>query len=254
MRTRARRFECQRDGLTIRGKIYGDTGEARPVVILCHGFLADQSTLKDYARLAEAQGYIALTFDFCGGGIMGRSDGKSRDMTVFTEMEDLRVVMDYVKDQPFAAGISLWGFSQGGFVSAMTAKKYPDEIDRLILIFPALCIPDDARRGKMMFYEFDPDNIPDILGRIPMELGGGYARAVVGLNVFDEIGGYEGPVLYIHGTADDIVPVAYARKAKDLYPNCEYHEIVGGGHGFKGKYDREACALIEQFLAGGERA
>lgn len=53
------------------------------------------------------------------------------------------------------------GCSQGGFVSGMTAAQLKEQIRGLIMFYPALCIPDDARKGHMMFSEFDPQNIPD---------------------------------------------------------------------------------------------
>ena len=36
------------------------------------------------------------------------------------------------------------GCSQGGFVSALVAAKNNFPIEKLVLFYPALCIPDDA--------------------------------------------------------------------------------------------------------------
>ena len=248
MKRHTKTFQCIRDGLAIRGKIYGDTHERMPVVILCHGFLANQKMCRTYAYLLLEQGYIAVTFDFCGGGLFCKSDGRSRDMTLLSELEDLLAVIGYVEQQAWAGELSLLGCSQGGLVSAMAAKRYPDRFRKLILMYPALCIPDDARKGKMMFFQFDPGNIPEVLGRFPMTIGGEYARTVIGMDVFQEIGGFTGSVLYLHGTEDRVVDIAYARKAKDLYPDCEYHEIIDGGHMFKGESDREACRFLKDFM------
>ena len=250
---RQQQFSCQRDGLTIRGYLYGDTSAPQEAVILSHGFLANQSTTIPYAKLIAELGFVAFTFDFCGGGIGSKSDGKSVDMTVLTEMEDLKAVYQYVSAQPFVTGVSLLGCSQGGFVSAMVARDLGERVKRLMLFYPALCIPDDARKGKMMFYKFDPQNIPDVLGRIPMKLGGDYARSVVGMDVYEEVKGYTGPTLLLHGAKDDIVDISYARKAREVFPNCTYHEIEGGGHGFSGKYDEEACEYLKAFLTSTDR-
>jgi hypothetical protein len=147
-----------------------------------------------------------------------------------------------------ADDVTLLGCSQGGVVSAMAAKKLGSKINGLILLYPALCIPDDARCGKMMFYKFDPQNIPDILGKFPMKLGGDYARTVINLDIYEEIKGFDGRVLYLHGTKDNIVNISYARKAKDLFSNCKYVEIEGGEHMFKGKAEMIARAEIAQFM------
>lgn len=37
-----------------------------------------------------------FTFDFCGGGLLSKSDGKFIDMLIDTEKQDLLCVIDYV--------------------------------------------------------------------------------------------------------------------------------------------------------------
>ena len=244
-----RPVSCQRGQLTLRGHIFGSEESGKHAVILSHGFLANEKTVHAYARALAESGFVCVTFDFSGGGLGSRSDGRSENMTLLTEKEDLLAVIRSVRSSLKPSGISLLGCSQGGFVSALAAKELgKDEIRSLILFYPALCIPDDARRGHMMIYRFDPQHIPDILGRIPMKLGGDYARTVISMDPFEEICGYEGPVLLFHGTADNIVDVAYSRRARTVYPDCTYHEIPGAGHGFTGEHDREAIRLLLNFL------
>ena len=242
-------FSCRRDGLTIRGHVWGQPGPGRPAVILSHGFLANEQMCFTYAGLLADMGCLAVTYDFCGGGIICRSDGRKRDMTVLTEKADLMAVIEAVRSQFDPSDISLLGCSQGGFVSALVAAELNAEaVSRLILFYPAVCIPDDARKGKMMFYRFDPQNIPDILGRVPMVLGGDYARAVIDMDPYTELSGYRGPVLLMHGTADDVVNIRYARKLREIYPDCTYMEFEGAGHGFGGRYDEQACAALKEFM------
>ena len=58
---------------------------ARQCETLC-GFLAEM-------------GYVAFTFDFCGGSAMcGKSDGKTTEMSVLTETKDLKAVIEYVRN------------------------------------------------------------------------------------------------------------------------------------------------------------
>ena len=249
MRSRTQ-VEFPGNGKTIRGHVWGKAGHPQHAVILNHGFLANERMCHGYAKLLADLGFLAVTFDFCGGGIFSRSDGDSHDMTIFTEEDDLLHVIRGVKARFAPRGVSLLGCSQGGLVSAMVAKGIPEQIESLILMYPALCIPDDARRGRMLFYRFDPQSIPDTLGRFPMRLGGEYARAVINLNALDLIGGYDGPVLYLHGTKDKVVSVSYARQAQGVYPCCEYHEIAGGGHIFRGAAERTARSLLADFARG----
>ncbi len=240
-------FTCQRDNLKIRGHVWREKDGVLPAVILSHGFLANESTCHGYAKLFASLGYAAFTYDFCGGGLGCRSDGRSEDMSVLTEIADLEAVLACVKEREDidSGDISLLGCSQGGFVSALTAKSHP-EIRNLILLYPALCIPDDARRGKMLMFEFDPQNMPELLCRIPMKIGRGYAEAVMDWDYKEVIKGYQGHTVLLHGTEDKIVNVSYAREAKNCFPDCHYYEIQGGEHSFRGEHDREAMKILTE--------
>ena len=141
-------FTCMRGKLTIRGTLYRQDLDNQPIVIISHGFMANRKSVKVYARQFAAWGYAAFTFDFNGGSIVSQSNGKSTDMSVFTEVKDLMAVIRFAREQSFVNPdrLTLMGCSQGGFVSAMTAAQLKGQVTRLILFYPALCIPDDARR------------------------------------------------------------------------------------------------------------
>ena len=244
------RFKIKRGGLTIRGTRYGKPVSNSPAVILSHGFMANSLMCRKYAKLLAEMGYLAFIYDFCGGCLIGRSSGKTTDMSVLSEKDDLAAVIRYVSELPYVDDkrISLFGCSQGGFVSAMAAADHPERISSLVLLYPAFCIPDDARKGHMMFAKFDPENVPEKIWCGPMRLGACYVKAVQNMDPYDVIRGYTGPVLYLQGTADHIVDIAYARRAMQEYQNCEYHEIDGGEHMFRGKHDRIAQECIKNFF------
>ena len=243
------KIEFHRNNLTIRGHVWGKQNCQQNAVILSHGFMANERMCWRYAKLLADMGFLAVTFDFCGGSIIGRSDGRSQDMTVLTEKADLLAVTEGAKSQFSPKSISLLGCSQGGFVSGLLAAELgAEEINRLIMFYPAVCIPDDARKGKMMFFKFDPDNIPAVLGRFQMKLGGDYAKTVIRMDPYEEMKGYNGPVLLIHGTADEIVNISYARKLKEIYPDIRYEEIDGGGHMFKAEADEKACHILHDYM------
>jgi pimeloyl-ACP methyl ester carboxylesterase len=206
-----------------------------------------------YAKLLASMRYAAITFDFCGGGPMNRSEGNSEDMTVMTEVQDLEAVLDAVKNMEDVDSeqISLLGCSQGGFVSALAATKHP-EIKNLVLLYPAFCIPDHARAGQMMMIQFDPANMPEILCYKPMKIGRSYAAEVLDWDYREKIRGYHGKTILIHGTKDDVVDLRYAREARECYDDCHYYEIEGGGHVFTGVHDEEAKAILKRELALGE--
>lgn len=243
-------FECRRNGLVIRGTEYRPEGEKLPVAIISHGFMAWQDSVRHYARELARMGYCAYCFDFCGGSVLkkGKSDGKTTNMSVRTEAQDLEAVIEYVQGLPYNGNdLLLMGCSQGGFVSALVAAKHPGMVDKLVLFYPALCIPDDARAGKMMFAKFDPTNIPEIINCGPMKLGRCYPADVINIDAIAEIKSYVGPVLIVHGTKDRIVNLDYSRQAQQSYPNAKLHIIEGGAHGFSKKHDAIAMEYLRGF-------
>lgn len=71
-------FSCCREGLTLRGREYRPAGDDLPAAIICHGFMANQSTVTQYTEMLAGIGYAAYCFDFNGGSVMGsKSDGKT---------------------------------------------------------------------------------------------------------------------------------------------------------------------------------
>ena len=255
------KFECQRDDLTIRGTELRPEGEKLPIAIVSHGFMATQDTVKQYARALAELGYAAYIFDFNGGCVVnGKSDGKTTEMSVLTEVKDLESVIDYVTKLPYVNRdrLLLMGGSQGGFVSALTAAKLKEQVEKLVLLFPALCIPDDARAGHMMFAKFDPENIPERIQCGPMKLGRCYVADVIGMGPYEEIAPYPGRVCIIHGSADTLVRPEYSKRAFETYRNStpegmspedrvQLHIIEGGGHGFSPKHDKEAIEILKEF-------
>lgn len=250
------KFNCVRNGLTIRGVEYRPEGDKLPVAIVSHGFMANHKTVLQYVKLFAEMGYAAYAFDFCGGCVIGgMSDGKTSDMSVLTEVEDLKAVVEYVSALPYtdAENLTLMGCSQGGFVSALTAAELKDKVAKLVLFYPALCIPDDARSGKMMFAKFDPKNPPESFRCGPMKLGKQYITDVIEMNPFEAIAPYTRDVLIVHGTADKIVNMRYAKEALETYEarktgSVKLHYIDDGKHMFSKKHDITAMEHLRSFI------
>lgn len=243
-------FSCQRGQYTIRGYEYKTEMNNGIPVIISHEFLGNQNHVKRYAEgLAEA-GYVVFTFDFCGGGLMSKSDGKLSDMSIDTEKLDLKAVIDYVVNLNYVMGekLILMGESQGGFVSCLVASEYGDKINKVILLYPALCIPDDAQRGKMLFMRFDPNNIDGTLKCILFKFSPAYPKSAKNINIYDEIQNISADILIIHGDKDKIVNVSYAERASTVTENCRVEILKGAGHGFNKKEARSAISLITDYL------
>ena len=249
-------FECVREGLTIRGTEYRPEGENLPIAIVSHGFMGFQDMMRFYTMALASVGYAAYCYDFCGGSAPGKgaSDGKSTDMSVLSEVKDLEAVIAYTRSLPYTSNeVLVMGCSQGGFVSGLAAAKPENGISKLVMFYPALCIPDDARAGRMLFAKFDPNDIPEIIDCGPMLLGRQYAAEMVNVDAFEAIAPYKGDVLIVHGTADQVVDVAYGRKAAEAYEasapgRTKLVIIEDGAHGFTPAHDVIAIDALKTFV------
>ena len=218
----------ERDGNRIFGMMYynSTSSKKQPAVILSHSSSLTHEAMKGYASAIAKMGFAAYCFDFCGGSDKSKSDGKTDEMTVFTEVEDLRAVVKTVKSLDYvdSSNVCLLGSSQGGLVSALLADECPDDFAGMILFYPAFNIPEMVK----MFSGFG--GFGDFGGM--MSMSEAYINSIKDFDVWSHIGKFSKPVCIIHGTADMIVPISNSEKAVGLYPSATLNKIEGANHGF----------------------
>lgn len=237
----------ERDGMKIVGDLFVPDSlvekEKYPILILSHGFSGDRHHVHGYIENMVNHGYAVYAFDFCGGGLGSESDGSHLEMSVLTEKKDLEAVLKGIQQLPQCEKVVLWGESQGGFVSAITAVDHIDEVDALVLYYPALVLQDDAKKAYPNI-----EDVPDSYKIMNMEIGRIYNTDARSFDVYDVIGKYNKNVLLIHGTEDEIVPIEYADRANDVYENVKYIVIEGAPHGFDDEYEDMAIEETKEFL------
>lgn len=230
------------------GKIYAQAfipqkEGSLPAVILSHGYNSSHSDLLDYAEALAAYGYVTLAYDFCGGSTRSMSEGSSTDMSLKTEIADLRAAVSAVKAMECTdnSKIYLFGESQGGCVSALAAGETPEEFAGLALMYPALCIPDDwkdRRNGGM----------PETMELMGMTVSRKFAEELPDYDIYEHIAKFSKPVLLLHGDADGLVNLSYSQRAQQAYPNAQLAVYSGEGHGFSPRVRAIALARIHHFL------
>ena len=183
--------------------------------------------LKSIAKELEGKGIASIRFDFDGHG---QSDGRFRDMTVLTELDDARSVIEYVRRLGSFEGIALAGHSQGGVVAGMISGEMGDGIKALVQLAPAAVLKDDALQGVLMGKHYDPANPPETLCVFFHRVGKGYFSVAQSLPIYEQSSLYKGPVLLIHGTKDKVVPYSYSEKYDQLYSQSKLHLYEGENH------------------------
>lgn len=230
----------------IYGKLYlPEKNGPLPLVIMEHGFGGNLTLMENYARSFSENGFAVYAFDFAGGGVLSRSDGKMTEMSVLTEAADLNTVIDGLKDRNEfdPENIFLFGGSQGGFVATYVASARPSDIRALVVLYPAYVLQDDAWRRSP-----DPQNIPETLDVMGMTIGRIYNADAMSFDIYDHMKDYPGNVLIVHGTGDEIVPLSYSERAARTFPCARLVTIKDAGHGFSGKDESDAAETAIRFI------
>ncbi len=213
-----------------------------PLLILQHGFTGhmEEPHLLAFEEAARRQGYAVLRSELYGHGMSG---GAFKDHTILKWVSEMMTVIDYARSLDFVSDLYLSGHSQGGLVAALAGSMKQDVLKGLLLLSPALMIPEDARRGNLLGMTFDPENIPDSLQMDDRVLGGNYVRAAQFVQVEPVIRRFRKKVLIVHGDADESVPIQVALDAADLYSDVELEVIPGDTHCFDNHLDQAADAV-----------
>lgn len=237
----------QDDGIQLSAVLEKPAGvERSPLGIQLHGFTSAKDrphNIQAASAMREA-GIATLRFDLYGHG---ESGGTFRKHTLYKWISNTMAVIDAMREQGYTE-LYLAGHSQGGLVAALVAGMEADRISGLILRAPAFMIPQAARDGNLLGYSFDPDHLPDnvsVFGNL--DLDSNYLRVAQTIHVEDAVERYKGPVLILHGTEDDTVPVKDSQAMAKRYANCELAVIEGETHHFD-RYPDQMREIIRGWL------
>ena len=233
----------KRDG-SIYGELFSPKGAAKngPVAIVAHGFNGTADYGRNYFEVMGRLGYRCYTFDFPCGSVRSRSDNNTLNMSIRDEVSDLKAIVQHFRRQGHEH-IVLIGESQGGLVAALTAAELKEQVSQLVLVYPALCIPDNWRQRYPR--KEDIQEVTELWG---VKMGSRFFEEIHDMNTFDIIGKYRGPVLIVQGDKDQVVLIDDSKRAQKLYKDARLHIIPGAGHGFKPKEFQEEAEQLEQFL------
>lgn len=217
-----------------------------PVVVFSHGYNGFKMDFDETAKYLAERGIASLCYTFCGGSTRDASGMPTTEMTIFSEIENLKVVLDYVKqlEQVDADNVFTFGGSQGGLVTALTCDDRSEEIRGMMLLFPAFCIPENWTERYA-----DKADIPTELDFWGMKLGHDFFESIHGYDVFSKVGKYKNNVLVMHGDQDPIVSLGYSEKIEKCYEHVVLEVFQGEGHGFSPEGNRIMTEMVYEFVA-----
>lgn len=137
-------------------------------------------------------------------------EGHFETLTVTGQLAVIDRAVIQNRDRQGAAGdsVTLMGSSLGGYLAALYASRYPENVDRLVLLAPAFQFPSRWRKkfegeelaqwkrtGWKNFYHYSSKSDRPL----------GY-RFVEDAVQYEDEPDFQQPALILHGTRDDVVP------------------------------------------------
>lgn len=251
-------FYISDDGIRIHAKLDLPEGfcskecreESRklPLVILIHGFTGDmeEDHILALQRGMNDAGFAVLRAEMYGHG---KSDGRFCDHTLFKWMSNAIAVVDYARTLDFISDLYLCGHSQGGLLTMLTGAMERERIRAILPLSPASMIPQIAREGELLGIPFDPEKIPAQLdGGDGVVIRENYIRLAQMIDVDLAISMYKGPVLLVHGTADESVPYHYSEEIAKKYANARLVPVEGETHCYDYHLDQVVKAVLDFLL------
>lgn len=202
-----------------------------PAVIIAHGFYGGKSIRKfvETGRRFAQNGVAVLRFDFSG---CGDSEGDFKNMSIRREVEDLKNAFKFLAKQPKIdkKRIGFLGYSLGALIACLFQIEN-SVAKSLVLVAPALdqenliriwLTPSAVRKWRKKGYADMP-------------------KYRIGTQYLNEAKNYtslaskiKAPVLIIHGSKDEDIPLRFSRRLLKLFAGKKKMIIVkGADHSFE---------------------
>ncbi|WP_058302559.1 alpha/beta hydrolase [Gorillibacterium timonense] len=228
----------------------GGSFQAAPLVVICHGFVGsrigvDRLFVKTARELAGT-GLNVLRFDYAG---CGESEGDYGAGGLDAMVSQTRAVLDHVLAIPGIAteDVTLLGHSLGGAVAILTAT-IDKRVNKLVLWSPVANPFGDIVRivGKDVYEKAMQEGRADYLG---YGLTSGYFNSLSAHHPFQEARKFLGPILLVHGTGDDVIPVDYSFLYQKIFRIrrdgcCDKELVQGANHTFSS--EESVTAVIDR--------
>lgn len=221
-------------------------GTSVPGLLICHGFpnlnqggaLSARSFPELAERIATEMGWMVLVFNFRGAG---DSQG---NFSLLGWREDLLAAAAFLRGVDGVHGVWASGFGTGGSLSIAAAALDP-QIRGVAAMGAPADFDDWANHPRLLLQHARATGIissptfPEQFDVWAKEI-----REVRAVTAIREVA--PRPVLIMHGSEDDTVPVHDARVLADAHGNADLRIIEGGAHQLR--HDPRAVAVLLGWL------
>ena len=226
-------------GLTLCGILSKPKKTTDRCVILCHGITVNKEEngiFTDLARKLCDTGFTVFRFDFRGHG---ESEGRSIDMTIKGETDDLAAAVKFLQEKGYKKFGILGASFAGGAVSLFTSS-HPKTVKALILWnvgidYGSKIVPvtpwGKKYFGKPAFDRAEKFGFTEI-GSKKFKIGKKLMDEIKVLEPWKWLASIDNPILFIHGNKDSYIPYSDSVKYSKLFKNAKLVTIEGGKHGF----------------------
>jgi pimeloyl-ACP methyl ester carboxylesterase len=233
--------------------------EAKRTLVLAHGFSVPYFIYDPTFEFLTRSGFRVLRYDLFGRGFSDRPDTQYNIDLFVRQLGDL---LDALRLTP---PVSLVGLSTGGPITATFTARFPEQVDKLVLIDPvgarplpfawllkvatmpllgeaiASLIRSDRLNNSLAASFFEREFVEHFQPRyIPQMQFKGFRGAILStirnhmldsfLDIYERIGKMDKPVLLFWGRNDPTVPFKHSDALRAAMPNMEFHAIEDCGH------------------------
>lgn len=217
-----------------------------PGLVLCHGFPSFGAggevlprTFPELAdRIATEMGWVAVAFALRG---CGDSEG---DFSLGGWLEDVRSAVAFMEHEADVSGVWLAGFGTGGALAICAGALEPAVRGVAALGAPADFDDWASHPRRLLQHAREKGLIRDPSFPSAMDV---FARPLREINAVDCAAQLvPRPLLVLHGSEDDRVPLFDARVIGDAHGDAELRIIQGAGHQLR--HDPRAVAVLLGWL------
>ncbi|MDP3917811.1 MAG: alpha/beta hydrolase [Candidatus Woesebacteria bacterium] len=221
------------------GALHVSKKSMKKAVIIAHGFTSNKDRPR-HIKLAQTlsnEGIAAFRIDFGGSG-----ESSDRKITIKAEIDDLLSAINLLKEMDYSK-VGVLGESLGGIVAL---EAYNSDIKAMVLWAPVTISRDkykdltDEQINDVKIKGFYIRNKDDRKFKIPNE----YLEELKKINREQVLDKVNIPVMIVHGTADDLIPLKDSQEAINLLPKGSKLEVIDNWEHGDHKMDESMDIII----------